>query len=118
MLRNKTYQRLAAVIFTAVYLFVALFSQNFHNHGSGEVFKDFNFKKSEKTYSPGHLSQEFTDCLSCHLLHDGHSLFPEDFQFKFVQPDDFQKEIFAYAQRFSKLEFFSFQLRGPPSNFI
>lgn len=118
MLRNKTYQRLAAVIFTAVYLFVALFSQNFHNHSSGEVFKEFNFKKTEKTYSQGHLSQEFTDCLSCHLLHDGHSLVPEDFQFKFVQPDDFQKEISAYTQRFSKLEFFSFQLRGPPSNFI
>lgn len=118
MLRNKTYQRLAAVIFTAVYLFVALFSQNFHNHGSGEVFKEFNFKKTEKTYSLGHLSQEFTDCLSCHLLHDGHSLVPEDFQFKFVQPDDFQKEIFAYAQRFSKLENRYFQLRGPPSNFI
>lgn len=118
MWKIRTYRYSAAVIFAALYLFVALFSQNFHNHGSGEVFKDFNFKKSEKTYSPGHLSQEFTDCLSCHLLHDGHSLVSEDFQFKFVQPDDFQKEISAYTQRFSKLKFFSFQLRGPPANFI
>ena len=118
MLRNKTYQRLAAVIFTAVYLFVALFSQNFHNHGSGEVFKDFNFKKSEKTYSKGYFAQEFSDCLSCHLLHDGHSLLPEDFQLAFIQTDDFQKEIVAYAQRFSKLEIRYFELRGPPSNFI
>ncbi|MGZ5272976.1 MAG: hypothetical protein ACXWCA_01520 [Kaistella sp.] len=118
MLRIKTYQRCASVIFTAVYLFVALFAQNFHNHGSGEVFKDFNFKNTEKTYSTSHFSQEFTDCLSCHLLHDGNSLLPEDFQIVFNNPDDFQKEIFAYAQRFSKLEIYYSQLRGPPSIFI
>ncbi len=118
MWKLRTYRHTAAVIFAALYLFVALFSQNFHNHGSGEVFKDFNFKKSEKTYSKGHFAQEFTDCLSCHLLHDGHSLLPEDFQWTFAQSDDFQKEISAYTQRFSKLEFFSFQLRGPPVNFI
>ena len=29
-----------------------------------------------------------------------------------------QKEIFAYQQRFSKLEIFYSQLRGPPANFI
>lgn len=118
MLRIKTYQRCAAVIFTAVYLFVALFAQNFHNHGSGEVFKDFNFKNTEKTYSTSHFSQEFTDCLSCHLLHYGNSLLPEDFQIVFNNLGDFQKEIFAYAQRFSKLEIYYSQLRGPPSIFI
>ena len=45
------------VIFALLYLFVTLFSQNFHNHGSGEVFKDFNFKKSEKTYTKGNFAQ-------------------------------------------------------------
>ena len=118
MLKNKNTQTFLATLFTGVYLFVVLFSQNFHNHGSGEVFKDFNFKKSEKTYSKGHFAQEFSDCLSCHLLHDGHSLLPEDFQLAFIQTDDFQKEIFAYAQRFSRLEIRYFELRGPPSNFI
>ena len=118
MWKLRTYRHTAAVIFAVLYLFVALFSQNFHNHGSGEVFKDFNCKKSEKTYSKGHFAQEFSDCLSCHLLHDGHSLLPEDFQLAFIQTDDFQKEIFAYAQRFSKLEIRYFELRGPPSNFI
>ena len=83
-----------------------------------DLVKDFNFKKSEKTYSKGHFAQEFSDCLSCHLLHDGHSLLPEDFQLAFIQTDDFQKEIFAYAQRFSKLEIRYFELRGPPSHFI
>lgn len=118
MLRIKTYHKYAAVIFTAVYLFVALFSQNFHNHGSGEVFKDFNFKKTEKTYSSSHPAQDFTDCLSCHVLHDGNSLIPVGLQFSLNQHVDFQKEIFAYEQRFSKLEIFYFQLRGPPTHFI
>ncbi|MBH1960290.1 MAG: hypothetical protein I8H68_09275 [Flavobacteriia bacterium] len=118
MWKLRTYRHTASVVFAALYLFVALFSQNFHNHGSSEVFKDFNFKKSEKTYSTGHFAQEFTDCLSCHLLHDGHSLLPEDFQMTFAHSDGFQKEIFAYSQRFSKLEIRYFQLRGPPSNSI
>lgn len=107
-----------ATVFTGFYLFVALFSQNFHNHGSGEVFKDYHLKKSEKTFSKSSFSTDFIDCLSCHLLHDGHSLLPEDFQLAYIQTDDFQKEIFAYAQRFSKLEIRYFELRGPPSNFI
>lgn len=118
MLRNKTYRRFAAVLFTGVYLFVALFSQNFHNHGSGEVFRDFNFKKTEKTFSSGHFSTDYTDCLSCHILHDAHSLVPEDFQFSVLGNEEFRNQIFAYGQRFSKLEIFYFQLRGPPADFI
>lgn len=118
MLRIKSYHQYAAVIFTAVYLFVALFSQNFHNHGSGKVFKDFNFKKTEKTYSASHFSNDFTDCLSCHLLHDGNSLTPEGAQLSLNQHEYFLKQIFAYEQRFSKLEIFYYQLRGPPTHFI
>lgn len=118
MFRQKTYKNFLATLFAAAYLFVALFSQNFHNHGSGEVFKDFHFKKSEKTISSNHFIEDFTDCLSCHILHDGNSLVPEDFQISFSTIEDFQKEIFAYQQRFSKLEIFYSQLRGPPSIFI
>ncbi|MBU4539493.1 MAG: hypothetical protein L6264_07790 [Weeksellaceae bacterium] len=118
MLRNRTYRRFAAVLFTGVYLFVALFSQNFHNHGSGEVFKDFNFKKTEKTFSTGHLSINFTDCLSCHILHDGNSLLPEHFQFSALKNEDFRKQLFACEQRFATREFFDVQLRGPPVLFI
>ena len=118
MLRAKNFHRFLATAFIAVYLFVALFSQNFHNHGSGAVFKDFNFKKTEKTISSNHFSEDFADCLSCHLLHDGNSLIPEDFQISFSNFNGFQKEIFAYQQRFSKLEIFYSQLRGPPANFI
>ncbi len=118
MWKLRTYRHTAAVIFAALYLFVALFSQNFHNHGSGEVFKDFNFKKSEKTYSKGYFAQEFSDCLSCHLLHDGYTLIPEGFALSTKKFVEFRQQIFAYKQRFSSLVFLNVQLRGPPANFI
>ena len=118
MLMKPPLRRFLATLFTGVYLFVALFSQNFHNHGSGEVFKDFNFKKIEKTYSNSSFAKNYTDCLSCHLLHDAHSLIPEVFALPIAISNAFQQQVFAYQQRFSTLEILSIQLRGPPANFI
>ncbi len=118
MLMKPPLRQFLATLFTGVYLFVALFSQNFHNHGSGEVFKDFHFKKSEKTFSESSFYQNFSDCLSCHILHDGNFLVPEVFQVTIANSIDFQQQVFAYQQRFSKLEFLCIQLRGPPANFI
>lgn len=118
MKSEQSYRKIFSSCCVVLYLFVALFSQNFHNHGSGLVFKDFNFKKSEKTFTESHLVQEFTDCLSCHFLHDGLTLIPDVFKINFNTSEDFRKEIFAYQQRFSVLEIFCFNLRGPPSDFI
>src|SRR5690606_18312507 len=101
MLKKREHHKLLALLFAVVYLFVALFSQNFHNHGSGEVFKDFNFKKSEKTYSKGYFAQEFSDCLSCHLFHDAYTLIPEGFALSTKKFVEFRQQIFAYKQRFS-----------------
>ena len=118
MLRNPALQKLFSTIFTGVYLFVELFSQNFHDHGSGEVFKDFHFQKTEKTFTTSHLSPDLKDCLSCHFLHGGKTLVPDHFSFDFSKFLDFKEQFFAFQQRFSKLDIFYFQLRGPPSNFI
>lgn len=107
-----------AAFFAGVYLFVALFSQNFHNHGSGGVFKDFNFKKLEKTVSQNYGVENYTDCLSCHLLHTGNSLVPQDYEFSLFSKTDFQKQIFAYEQRFVNCDHLFILLRGPPANFI
>lgn len=117
MYREKKFKRIFAAVFGSVYLFVALFSQNFHHHGSAEVFKDFHFKKSEKTFSTSTMSEAYAECLSCHILYAGNSLVPQDFQFHFTKSEEFQKQVFAYQQRFAKREFFYLQLRGPP-NFI
>lgn len=118
MVREIEFKRIFATFFGGVYIFVALFSQNFHHHGSAEIFKDFHFKKSEKTFSTDTSVEVFSDCLSCHILHTGNFLVPQDFQLSFLQFGDFQKQIFSYQQRFAKREFFYLPLRGPPVNFI
>ncbi|WP_447951208.1 hypothetical protein [Chryseobacterium koreense] len=107
-----------STLFAGVYLFVALLSQNFHHHGSGEVFKDFHFQKTEKTFTTSHLSQDFTDCLSCHFLHGGKTLVPQNFSFEYSTFLDLKEGIFNDQQWISKFKLFYFQLRGPPSNFI
>lgn len=118
MLRTKNLQKYLSTFFSAVYLFVALFSQNFHQHESGFIFKDFHFKKSEKTFTSDYSVETATDCLSCHILHVGNSLVPEDFQFTFTQSEHFLNQRFAYQQRFANCEQLFISLRGPPSNFI
>ena len=103
-----------STLLLAVYIFVAFFAANLHQHGSGLVFKDFHFKTSEKSVKTSHHQQEFTDCLSCHLVHDGKNLIPQEFSFLIFTEVYFQKQVFAYQQRFSSLTFHTLQLRGPP----
>lgn len=118
MFRKNKIQQIFAPIFAGVYLFVVLFSQSFHHHGSGAAFKDFNFKKSEKTFTSNPQLENYSECLSCHILHTGNSLVPEYFNFAVVPVSEFQRELFSFQQRFAKRDFFSYQLRGPPANFI
>ena len=118
MIREKKVAKIFAPYFAGVYLFVVLFSQSFHNHGSGEIFSDFNFKKSEKTYTTSHQIEDYSDCLSCHVLLAGNSMLPQDFDFACIKVADFEKEIFSLQQQIFKVDFFHIQLRGPPVNFI
>lgn len=118
MLRNKKNHQFLATLFTAVYLFVALFSQNFHNHGSGEVFKGFHFIKVEKTFTEAPVAISFTDCLSCHILHEGKFIPSQGFVFSAISIYDFQLEIFTAERTFIPLTLFSSQSRGPPTLFI
>lgn len=118
MLRNKTYRNFFSLLFMSIYLFVVLFSQNLHNHGSGAVFKDFHFKKTENIFSASSHTAEFTDCLSCHILHDGNSLIPESFSygfknFKYAEQPISEVQLQYHSQNTSVLF-----LRGPPENFI
>lgn len=118
MLKKEQLRLILATLFTGVYLFVALFSQNFHKHGSAEVFKDYHFKKTEKTFSSSHISKAASECLSCHLLHDGNYVIPEVLQLSVFHKTEFQKQLFAYEQQFGTLQIFYSDLRGPPTEFI
>jgi len=118
MLKKREHHKFLALLFAVVYLFVALFSQNFHNHGSGEIYKDFHFKKAEKTFSANSKTAEYTDCLSCHILHDGKYAVPEQFFLTFPCAEIFHSETFETEKKAFQLTFYDFQLRGPPANFI
>ena len=95
--------------------FIALFSQNFHNHGSEEVFKNFNFKKSENTISKNVAKEKAGDCLACHFLATGHTLVPEEFNFSFESYTHEVEQILAIQERIWSQSKFTFQLRGPPT---
>ena len=117
MLRNKNSQKFLSTLFSAVYLFVVLFSQNFHKHDSGVLFKDFHFKKSEKTFTANHASNNYSDCLSCHLVHDGNAFLSENV-FTFLKSTEyFQSSVFNYKSGVFCSLSFHFQKRGPPFNF-
>lgn len=118
MLRIKKNQNFLASLFASVYIFVALFSQSFHEHGSGEVFKDFHFTKADKTITSSSEVAHYADCLSCHVLHQGKYVTSPDFSFSFFATEDFQVEIFRTEKTFMPLALFNFAVRGPPLPFI
>lgn len=113
----KSFQKnkgLLSTLLLGVYIFVALFASNFHHHGSGLVFKDFHFKKTEHSIVQSDTEKEFVDCLSCHLFHDGKNLVPQIFSFRFLKKFIFQKQYFAFQQQFSTVRNEVLLLRGPP----
>lgn len=117
MLRNLNLQKFLSALFCSVYLFVALFSQNFHKHDAGVLFKDFHFKKTEKTFTADHSINNFSDCLSCHLVHDGNASLSEEIFIAFSAAVYFQNADFAYFDAVFSPPSFHFQKRGPPLNF-
>lgn len=103
-----------ASLLLGVYVFIAFFAIHFHNHGSSEIFKDFQFKKTEKSYTESHSDKDFTDCFSCHISHNSKNLILQDFSISFHEFIIFKQELFAYQQRFSTIQNDVLKLRGPP----
>ena len=118
MLRDRNSQKFLATLFASVYLFVALFSQSFHDHGSGEVFKDFHFTKVEKTFTNSTTAGHYSECLSCHILHEGKYVTAHEFLFSAISIEQFNLEIFSVENSFVPVAHFNFHLRGPPPFFI
>lgn len=101
-----------------LYLFVALFSQNFHEHGSSDYFKKFNFKKVEKSVSKSDIQNDFDHCLSCHFLHEGKVFLGGNFSYEFHFIEDFQQENFSQDFSFYQTQLLHFYLRGPPNSLV
>lgn len=117
MLRKVESKKMIAMLFAIVYLFVALFSQNFHDHGSGEVLKDFHFSQKEKTFKSSQV-YNYSNCLSCHVLHDGKHLNFKPFEFSTYSFHVNVDKTFSPKSKSFASTITHFFLRGPPHYFI
>ncbi|WP_028121256.1 hypothetical protein [Epilithonimonas tenax] len=115
IVKNKTFKNFISVFFTGMYLFVALFSAQLHNHAGESFFKDSGFKKTEKTISSDISTGQSGDCLACHFLATGNSLIPEQFSFHFANHTHDTKQTFSVQEKIWSATRFTFQLRGPPA---
>jgi len=112
---NKQFQKIISVFFTAMYVFVALFSSELHNHKGESFFKDSGFKKTEKSISKEISGNQSGDCLACHFLATGNSLVPEQFTFHFENHTQQTEQIISVQEKIWAQTKFTFQLRGPPA---
>lgn len=118
MHRETKYRAITATLLTGVYIFVALFSQNFHTHGSENIFQENHFKKTEKSFSASAHFNEFSDCLACHLFHEGKVLLPKEFALFTNLSQAFKTKTFAYEQHAVTSAIPFIHLRGPPVGFF
>ncbi len=118
MLRNKKNQKYLASLFSAIYLFVALFSQSFHDHGSGEAFKDYQSTKADRTFTDSGTVTHYADCLYCHIVHEGKYISSPEFFFDAISSEEFQLEFFTVENSFKSISLYNFHPRGPPLFFV
>lgn len=118
MLRNKPNPKFLATLFAVVYLFVALFSQNFHDHGSGTAFDDSTASKSDQIFKSSTDLAHYADCLSCHVLHEGKHLQSADFNFNAFSAIKIQSEFTTPESSFQGNALRNLKARGPPALFI
>lgn len=115
MLKKEFSKKIFCTLLAAVYLFVALFSQKFHNHGSGKEFQEFHFIKKENTITKAKFSVENIDCLACHIASDSHAVLPLVFKIDlsalpgFFIPNPELQTLYLYKK--SELS----TQRGPPA---
>ena len=116
MFRAQTFRKFFSALVLGVYLFAALFSQNFHRHETAQ------FSGAKSTFSQSFSKSEFSEagasCLSCHFLHTHYADVPPTYSQTFISSEFFFSE---YAHPFkavkSSIVDYAF-LRGPPADFI
>ena len=113
MFRQNDNKKLFSTLFLGVYLFVALFAQSFHQHGSS-VSLGFKNIQSETTFSEAKDFSHSASCIWCHFVWSGNSVVPEVLALSF-----YQFVAISEVQEFAVADY-SFQkpyqlyLRGPP----
>lgn len=113
--KNKNFQKIISVVFAVMYVFVVLFSSELHNHKGESFFKDLGSKKTEKSITKAHSSNQSGDCLACHFLATGNSLVPEQFTFHFENHTQETEQIISAQEKIWEQTKSTIQLRGPPA---
>ena len=118
MFRRKETKQIFATFITALYLFVALFSQNFHDHEKIVSFSKADSSSVEKNNSHSQLQADSANCLSCHFLYTGNSFFPQEFQYEFHSIEFVAEKICTFEAPFVTIATQVLYLRGPPNDLI
>lgn len=116
MFRRKENKKIFATLITALYLFVALFSQNFHDHAVNSILESNDTVAVQKNHTQ--LQADPSNCLSCHFLYTGNSFIPQEFSFEFSNIEINDVEFGIFEQSFIKIPTQVLFLRGPPVNQI
>ena len=115
MLRKDISKKFFSTFITALYLFVALFSQDFHSHENQFKFKNSDSEKVEKSVSTSNLESDSSNCLSCHFLYTGNTLIPQEFNLEFYIFESILPQIFEYQSQILYSQTHTLFLRGPPN---
>ena len=118
MFRRKETKQIFATLITALYLFVALFSQNFHDHEKIVNFSTSDSSSVEKNTSHSQLQADSGNCLSCHFLYTGNSFIPQEFSFEFHRIKFVAEKICTFDAPIVTIATRVLYLRGPPNDLI
>src|SRR5690606_27989244 len=113
MFTGKTLRNYFSALILGVYLFAALFSQNFHHHQS-TVYQTSEGISAGNNFSNSYSVADGAGCLWCHFLYTGHSYLPEEFSFNFASCASFSAKIFSFDFESVFLLSGAVFLRGPP----
>lgn len=115
MKRNSATNKVLSQILAAVYLFVILFSQNFHEHSSSAEFKKFHFTRADRAACQSKIVKASADCLACHIFSEGHAVLPEIASAELLQLSGFAPSVPAHSNGHSFSRNTVVALRGPPT---
>lgn len=107
-----------SALLVGVYIFVTFFAVHLHQHKSSLELRGFQMQKTGDSLADSAVTPDYSDCLACHLLHDGSNLVPQDFEFCFYSIRTVQPCSTPAPADISTLWTALVTLRGPPSLFI
>lgn len=118
MFRTDFFRKFSSALISALYLFVVLFSQDMHHHGSGFIGKSAAGQKYAKAFSDAATGADASQCLSCHFFYTGNSLVPQDFVISVFTVREKIQEFTSYSTPLLAADSSVLFLRGPTAESV